>query len=126
MSVNIEGWFSEKHEGVACRFLCVHTAHFGFALSDRQAETLVPRLSVLLETGQCLTDKDSVLHVDWSHGDGESVMIAFRPDGDCQGRYYDFPREATVELLEKLKERLRVPDHLPTAGKPYPAKVVDR
>ncbi len=106
MGPTIEGWFSEKHGDTPCRFLCVQTAHFGFALTDSQAEMLVPTLSALLETGQCLTDKDSVLQVDWSHGDSESVMIAFRTDGDCQGRYYDFPKEAAMQLLEKLKERL--------------------
>ena len=109
MSVTIEGWYGEDHGGSGCRFMCVQTAHFGFALTDKQAHRLVPKLSALLETGRCLTDDESPLQVDWSHGDDRSVMIAFRPGEDCQSRYYDFPREAAVDLLEKLKDRLANP-----------------
>lgn len=106
MDITVEGWFDETHDERSCRFLCVHTIHYGFSVTQPQVENLVSRLATLLETGQCLTDDESVLHVDWSQGDSESVMIAFRPGDDCQGRYYDFPKEAAAGLLDRLKERL--------------------
>jgi cation transport regulator ChaC len=109
MEITVEGWFNETHNGAGCRFLCIHTAHYGFSVTDSQVEQLVSRLTTLLDAGQCLTDGESVMHVDWSEGDSESVMIAFRPGDDCQGRYYDIPKETAANLLTKLRERLSNP-----------------
>ena len=106
MSITVEGWFNETRNSLGCRFLCIHTAHYGFSVTKTQVEQLVSRLATLLDSGQCLTDDDSVLHVDWSQGDSELVMVAFRPGDDCQGRYYDLPKDVATDLLARLRERL--------------------
>jgi len=106
MDVVVEGWFHETIDGPRCEFACIQHNHFGFALPRKDVEDLADKLAGLLERGKCHTDPDSVLHVDWSDGVEGCVMIAFRPAHDCQGRFYDVPRDAAGALLRKLRRLL--------------------
>lgn len=104
MNVIVDGWFEERHGGVSCRFACIQYEHFGFAITQQEAEVFLRKLKVLLETGECETDDASLLCVDWSQAGGDWVMIAFRPGEHCRGRFYDIPKEAAIELREKLTQ----------------------
>ncbi len=106
MDISADGWFHETLDGPRCEFACIQYRHFGFALPRKDVEGLSERLASLLEMGQCHNDNDSVLFVDWSQEPQGSVMIAFRPDHDCQGRYYDIPKDAASTLLVKLRRLL--------------------
>lgn len=100
----VEGWFHEKHDGEDCRFVCIQYEHFGFALTSVQVETMIRKLSSLLNDGVCEVDEESELHVDWGQADNAWVMIAFRPSENCQGRFYDVPKDAAADLLKELEK----------------------
>lgn len=104
--VVVDGWYHESHEGPRCEFACVQHSHFGFALPRQDVEVLARKLAALLEKGEYQSDVDSVLHVDWSEGIEGWVMIAFRPDRHCEGRFYDFSKDAAAQLLRKLRRLL--------------------
>jgi len=102
MSVTVEGWFHEVHHGEDCQFVCIQYDHFGFALAQEEVEAMIRKLASLLHDNLCDVDEESDLHVDWSQADSDWVMIAFRPSENCQGRFYDIPKSAAADLLEKL------------------------
>ena len=106
MEVVVEGWFHETDDGPRCEFACIQHNHFGFALPRQDVEVLSEKLATLLESGEFRDDTNSVLHVDWSEGVDGWVMIAFRPDHNCQGRFYDISKDAAVVLLRKLRQLL--------------------
>ena len=106
MEVVVEGWFRETLKGTRCEFACIQHNHFGFSLPRQDVEELVEKLASLLNRGDCHSDSDSILHVDWSEGIEGWVMIAFRPAHDCQGRFYDISKDAAAVLLRKLKRLL--------------------
>jgi hypothetical protein len=106
MDVVVEGWFHETLDGPRCEFACIQHNHFGFALPRQDVKELAEKLADLLNRGECQSESDSVLHVDWSEGVEGWVMIAFRPAHDCQGRFYDISKDAAVVLLRKLRRLL--------------------